>query len=124
MVYLKKIKDGVLFIGQYKTRVIPIMPPHVIVFSNDPPKLEIINKDTDTSDDTMSRDRWHIVNTAESHDVTKSKDLRVGRVAELRLIENFLLVGSNHVLMGTSQWTSSRVPSIGHEPILTARVHL
>jgi len=63
----EKFIDGDIFVGKYKSKAMPINPPHVIVFSNDVPKLEITNKDTGTSHDTMSRDRWHIVHIPESY---------------------------------------------------------
>lgn len=48
---LEKVKDGLVYSGKYEGgRIIYNEPPHIIVFSNDKPKL-----------DMMSYDRWNVI---------------------------------------------------------------
>lgn len=70
---VEKFIDGLIFVGKYKSRSMPIKPPHVIVFSNDPPKLSILNEKTGVSHDTLSRDRWHIVDIAREYGSASTK---------------------------------------------------
>lgn len=71
---IEKFIDSLIFVGKYKSKAMPIHPPHVIVFSNDPLKLSITNDKTGVTHDTLSKDRWNIVNIAttylKSHDNT------------------------------------------------------
>lgn len=48
---LEMIKNGFVHSGKYKGSQICFVPPHVIVFANQPPALQ-----------RMSTDRWHVVN--------------------------------------------------------------
>lgn len=47
---LESIKSGIIFNSKYETGQKFINPPHVIVFSNEPPELE-----------KLSKDRWNII---------------------------------------------------------------
>ena len=47
---LEMLKDGQISSGKYESCVIPVMPMHVVVFSNSAPRVEM-----------MSEDRWNIV---------------------------------------------------------------
>lgn len=52
---IEKFLDGCIFVGKYFSHGMVIPKPHVIVFSNDPPKLE-----NAAGHKTLSEDRWHI----------------------------------------------------------------
>ena len=47
---LEMLKDGQISSGKYDSCVMPVMPMHVVVFSNSAPRIEM-----------MSEDRWNIV---------------------------------------------------------------
>lgn len=48
---LEEIKDGAFFSSKYESKMMLMAPPHILVFANEEPDME-----------TMSSDRWHIVN--------------------------------------------------------------
>lgn len=56
MVYsaLEEVKNGIFFSPKYEAGMVMFNTPHVIVFANFHPQLE----------NTLSQDRWHIVNLA------------------------------------------------------------
>lgn len=51
---IEQIKNGLVFSGKYEGCQLVFDCPHVVVFANEPPHLEM-----------MSNDRWHVVNIAE-----------------------------------------------------------
>lgn len=57
---IESIKSGLIYSPKYEGGSCIFNSPHIIIFSNEMPKLK-----------EMSLDRWHIYNITESYDITK-----------------------------------------------------
>ena len=63
--------NGAIFVGKYESKSLVFPAPHVIVFSNEPPKQEIDGKPT------LSYDRWDIHHIAHVR-ITKKRKMNEG----------------------------------------------
>jgi len=60
---IEKFLNGMIFVGKYNSHQLCIKPPHVIVFSNDLPKIY-----NENGHSTLSKDRWNIIKIPRSVD--------------------------------------------------------
>lgn len=60
---IEEIKGGIFFSGKYESLQCVTASPHIIVFANEPPKLE-----------NMSLDRWEITNLREKYQFTPAAE--------------------------------------------------
>ena len=82
---IEKFLNGMIFVGKYNSHQVCIKPPHVIVFSNDLPKIY-----NENGHFTLSKDRWNLIKIPRSVDDPLAPSKKRSRETEniLREIES------------------------------------
>lgn len=81
---IEDIKNGFFFSSKYESQMVVFNSPHILIFANEPPLIEM-----------MSEDKWNIINIDETDEVKEcllcSVDER-GKCDEHYLVKDFLRV--------------------------------